>query len=151
MTTTLPTVGEYVTVTRSIRRPVQSPLVFVHHYPNALFVGGGLRFERPFVVGAHWPVPAYRAPAWLRLTRRHWPAVVVEIELVSPTRAEVHLRPRSMRVANWSARRQRRYFDAAHRAADELAVLLEAPSVPAVERTVAAVTAERPESFEPAA
>src|SRR5829696_4876724 len=53
---------------------------------------------------------------------RHRPPTSITVELShwSEDVTEIRLRARSRRLRRWSARRQRRYFDASHEAADGL-------------------------------
>lgn len=68
-------------------------------------------------------------PAGIRLV----PYARVEVEVVAhgPEEQEIWLRPRSAFVYRWGSRRSRRYFKAAHLAADSLASVLRAPHLAA--------------------
>lgn len=92
--------------------------------------GGRLTLDRGF--GSR--VPAI-SPTWATTGRVRAPGIRlarfarVEIELAAraATAFELSLRPVCRHVPRWGARRRARYFDAAHRSADELARHLRGP------------------------
>jgi hypothetical protein len=86
-----------------------------------------LQIDQPFTTACGTPLLLRttgrlygRGARILRYTRVH-----VEVMAWSRERTEVRLRPRSRRLPRWGARRQRRYFEIAHRTADELAEALD--------------------------
>jgi hypothetical protein len=85
---------------------------------------GQLHIERPFRVvgGPRTPVLRARGRLYgcgLRLAR--YTRVEVEVDPWSHRVSELRVRPVRARLAIWSRRRQRRFFDLAHESADELA------------------------------
>jgi hypothetical protein len=52
--------------------------------------------------------------------------IVIEVDPISPTASELRVVPKSRHIGRWGVRRQQRYFDAAHAAADHLAHRLDA-------------------------
>jgi len=90
---------------------------------------GALRFDEPFTRRAADRTDGYHARARLshpgaRLAR----STRVDIKLTawSAPVSELRLVPAKRRLARWGRRRQRRYFEQAHRTVDELARWLEA-------------------------
>jgi len=88
---------------------------------------GGLRLDGPFAPSDEWAVLNWRT------TGRLYPLtplvavyarVIVDISEWTARDSLLSLRPRSRRVARWSAYRQGRYFSLAHDAADRLADML---------------------------
>jgi hypothetical protein len=84
---------------------------------------GDLEFDGPFDAVGGVTVPGWHTTG--RLHHRGWRAVRwtrVDVEVNAWSRAsiEVRMRPVSRRVAAWGSRRQRRYFQLAHRAIDNL-------------------------------
>lgn len=77
----------------------------------------GLDLDGPFRVHDTWPEPSWRATGRLRDPKAR---VVIDVEAWSDSACELRVRPVSRRVGAWSGRRQRRFFDAAHWAADDL-------------------------------
>lgn len=84
---------------------------------------GWLRLEMPFERRMSEPVPGWHArgrlhgssPSMARYTR-----VQIEVSALSAAECEMRLWPASERSFRWGRRRQRRYFELAHRAADQL-------------------------------
>jgi len=75
-------------------------------------------------VVTRWVVPA--RPVHETLTDEMWlrrPRIQVEVQITPwpDGTAEVTVRPRRRRVLQWSPTRERRYFDAAHHAATQVA------------------------------
>ena len=71
---------------------------------------------------ASWRAPGVLHPAGLGLAR--FARVAVEVSARSDDECEVRVVPASHRLDRWSARRARRYFAAAHAAADSLSEVL---------------------------
>jgi len=81
----------------------------------------------PFEVVTTWPHHSWRTSGRLRAREgRRVARVELEFGPWSDDATELLLRPASRRPERWSGRRQRRYFGAAHAAADDLAAQLEA-------------------------
>lgn len=81
-----------------------------------------LRLDGDFVSAVAAPA---RSACWRargHVSPRHRPrkSITVELTCWSDDVTEIRLRARSRRLGRWSARRQRRYFDATHEAADGL-------------------------------
>jgi hypothetical protein len=86
---------------------------------------GTLRLDGPFVRVDTYAEATWRAQARL-LTKRRRSVAAVEVEFSAWSDDETQLlvRPRARRPAGWRARRLRRYFELAHRGADDLTYLL---------------------------
>ena len=81
-----------------------------------------LRLDGVFVSAIAAPA---RSACWRsrgHVSPRHRPPASITVELTywSDGVTEIRLRARSRRLGRWSSRRQRRYFDATHEAADGL-------------------------------
>jgi hypothetical protein len=115
---------EYETVTRRINRSLSSLAQVVESVAATV---RPLRVELPFATAPGTP-PVLRTtgrlygrgPRVARYTR-----VDVELSAWSHGATELRIRPVTRRVPAWSRRRQRRYFDVAHRTVDELARTLD--------------------------
>ena len=95
--------------------------------------GGALRIEVPFSPSDAL-VPTWRATGRLygsgpRLAR--FARVEIELSDYDASTYELQVRARCRHVWRWGRRRQRRYFDAAHRAADSIVAALAFPSATA--------------------
>jgi hypothetical protein len=77
----------------------------------------GLVLDAPFAVHDTWPAPSWRATGRLSGPRTR---IVIDVEPWTDTACQLRLRPVSRRVERWTGRRQRRFFDAAHAAVDDL-------------------------------
>jgi hypothetical protein len=110
----------------------------------------GLTFAGPFehwvLIGPWGSSPAERrAHAALDTGRRVPEPVEVEIGPWDRRAVEVRLRPLAKRPERWSARRQARYFRAAHEAVDAFTQAIEAAvPAPAAPAPAAPVLARRP-------
>src|SRR4051794_473243 len=108
----MPTVSPFEeVVTRWVARP--RPLEQVVGDP-AVLGEETVRLDRPFT-NDH--------DSWTAAGRLHRPRTRVELQITSWPNgtAEITVRPRGRRLVTWSSGRERRYFDAAHHAATQLA------------------------------
>jgi hypothetical protein len=80
-----------------------------------------LTFDEPFGFVSSWPRHCWRARGRLSNPRGGKVArVEVEFGMWSENASELSLRPVASRPYQWTGRRQRAYFVAAHQASDEL-------------------------------
>jgi hypothetical protein len=108
----MPTVPPFEeVVTRWVAQP--RPLEQVVRDPLTLGTDR-LQLERPF---------ARDRSSWTAAGRLRGPRTRVELQITAWPNgaAEVTVRPRGRRLLTWSAGRERRYFDAAHDAATQVA------------------------------
>jgi hypothetical protein len=116
------------------RRPVDEVLGDVSTFPVAestsLGAGGTLRLDRPFARSTDgngtvaWSAPGRvvtRVASMVRFARVEIAVIVWSDEL-----SEVTVRRRGRQVLSWGERRERRYFDLAHDAAEYVAGALAA-------------------------
>lgn len=93
--------------------------------------GDELQLDAPFERSSDRALPTWRAPGRLVW---HGPKLVrvvhVEVDVTAwnDDTAEVSVRPAGRRVFSRGQRRERRYFDSAHRAASHLAHVVAAPN-----------------------
>jgi hypothetical protein len=88
-----------------------------------MYLAEPLRPVAPF--SSRQPTPTWCAEGQLLTTRRHAVASIeIEVSMWSDAATCVTLRPAARHPERWPARRVRRYFTAAHAAADETARLL---------------------------
>jgi hypothetical protein len=111
------------TVTRHLDRSLWPLQELLDMLPGA----ERLCLETPFAVHSSMP-PVLCASGRLygsgiRIAR--YTRVVLELMAWSGGATELRLRPVTRNIANWSERRQRRYFDVAHDTMDELVRLLD--------------------------
>jgi hypothetical protein len=130
-----PLIDEVVTLW--VESPPQSLASVLHGLANSrgerIALGGGdeLQLEGGFERSSDRALPTWRAPARLLW---HGPKLVrvarVEVDVTAwrDDAAEVSVRPAGRRVLSWGHRRERRYFESAHRAATHLAHAVAAPN-----------------------
>ncbi len=126
MPTTYALPCDYDVVSRRVDQRPSSFQYVLHLLP---LVVGGLHIDEAFVPIGDRVQPGWRARGrvhghrlrWVRSTR-----VDIELRAWSQHGGELRLRPVSRRLPMWTTRRQRHYFEHAHRSADQLARWLEA-------------------------
>ena len=101
----------------------------VFRAPMTLGTAGVLRVDRPFTRRDGGLVTAWRTEgrlygSGLRLAR--YARVELELSVFSTACCEVRLRPVCRHAHRWGGRRQRGYFDLAHRAADSVVAVVAA-------------------------
>ena len=97
----------------------------------ALGRGAELQLDADFERAADPHVPTWHAPGRLVWPDRRLMRVAhIEIDVTawSEDKVEVSVRPAGRRVLSWGPRRERRYFDAAHRAATRVAAVVATPA-----------------------
>ncbi len=107
-----------------------------------LALGDGNTLQLDAAFGVMFPVfgvdgASWNAPASLCARGRRRERVEIELNLWDEHATELVVRPRSRSPYRWSARRLRRYFRLAHRAADVLTQVLgtDTPRIGPTERT----------------
>ena len=128
-THTAPVIDEVVTrwvalPARTVERALRNVADGSFGEQVALGFGDELRLDGAFARSSDGELPTWRVPGRLVW---HGPKLArtahVEIALTawSDDAVEVSVRPAGRRVLAWGARRERRYFDTAHRAATRIA------------------------------
>jgi hypothetical protein len=131
---------DFDVVTRLVNQRASSLQQIVGRMPPG---EGHLRFHRPFIAAIDAGCPSWHATgrlygSGLRLAR--YTRVNIELTAWSDHATELRVRPVTRRLPTWGKRRQRRYFQLAHRTADDLVRSLES----AVHRHDALVSVGRP-------
>jgi hypothetical protein len=109
---------DFYVVTRRIEQPPSALRRVLGRLPDVV---GQTRIDEPFTAVRSELVPSWRAVASLsRRTRVH-----IELTAWSKSVAELRVHPMFDRVPAWGRRRQNRYFELAHRGADDMAAALE--------------------------